>query len=147
MKHLRLILFVIPLFAQDDSKHNISIGMFDDKTGFSFIGYTYNIRQTKMDKFFIRGGTMIVGFTSSTGWKHYFKKSKLSLYSALSGQGFIHFGGYGFMPTVALGAEYILTKSYQVKFGFFNGIHLGETSGESGDNIGGFPFLGLSRRF
>ena len=53
MKCLWVILFVIPLFAQDINKHNISLGMFDDKTGISFIGYSYNIRQTEMDEFFI----------------------------------------------------------------------------------------------
>ncbi len=77
MKRLWVILFVLPLFAQDINKHNISLGMFDDKTGFSFIGYTYDIRQTEMDEFFIGAGTMIVGFTGSAGWKHYYKKSRL----------------------------------------------------------------------
>ena len=83
--------------------------MFDDKTGISFVGYSYNIRQTEMDEFFIGAGTMIMAFTGSAGWKHYYKKSKLSFYSVLLGQGFMHFGGSGFMPTVALGAEYNLT--------------------------------------
>ena len=69
MKRLWVILFVFPLFAQDINKHNISLGLFDDKTGFSFIGYTYDIRQTEMDEFFIGGGTMIVAFTGSVGWK------------------------------------------------------------------------------
>ena len=87
MKRLWLILFVLPLFAQDINKHNISLGMLDDKIGFSLIGYTYDIRQTEMDEFFIGGGTMIVAFTGSAGWKHYYKKSKFSFYSVLSGQG------------------------------------------------------------
>ena len=72
MKHLLLIFLILPLFAQDINKHNISLGIFDDKTGFSFIGYTNNIKQTEMDEFFIGGGTMIVGFTGSAGWKHYY---------------------------------------------------------------------------
>ena len=88
MKHIWVILFVLPLFAQDINKHNISLGMFDDKTGISFIGYSYNIRQTEIDEFFIGAGTMIMGFTGSAGWKHYYKKTKLSFYSVLSGQGF-----------------------------------------------------------
>ena len=66
--------------------------MFDDKTGLSLIGYTYNIRQTEMDEFFIGAGTMIAGFTGSAGWKHYYKKSKLSFYSVLSGQGVAFMG-------------------------------------------------------
>tara|TARA_B100001179_G_scaffold151951_1_gene110506 strand:+ start:43 stop:354 length:312 start_codon:yes stop_codon:yes gene_type:complete len=60
MKRLWLILFVFPLLAQDINKHNISLGMYDDKTGLSLIGYTYNIRQTEMDEFFIGAGTMIL---------------------------------------------------------------------------------------
>ena len=31
-------------------KHNLSIGMFDDKTGMSLIGYTYNFQQKEMDE-------------------------------------------------------------------------------------------------
>ena len=147
MKYFWLTLLTIPLFAKDINKHNISFGMFDDKSGLSFIGYTFDIKQTEMDQFFIGAWTMIVGFTGSAGWKRYYKKSKLSFYSVLSGQGFIHFGGYGFMPTAVLGAEYILTKSTQVKFGLLGGIHLGGASIESGDNIGEFPFLGMSKRF
>ena len=117
MKHLWLILSILPLFGQDINKHNISLGMFDDKTGFSFIGYTYDIRQTEMDEFFIGGGTMIVAFTGSVGWKHYYKKSKLSFYSVLSGQGVMHMGFSGFMPTASFALEYNLSKRTQVKIG------------------------------
>ena len=67
MKRLWLILFVLPLFAQDINKHNISLGMLDDKTGLSLLGYTYNIRQSEMDEFFIGAGTIIIGFTGSAG--------------------------------------------------------------------------------
>ena len=105
---------VLPLFAQDINKSNISIGMFDDKTGLSFIGYTYDIRQTEMDEFFIGGGTMIVGFTGSVGWKHYYKRSKLSFYSVLSGQGVMHMGFSGFMPTASFSLEYNLSNRTQV---------------------------------
>ena len=38
--------------AEKSTKHNISIGMFDDRTGISLVGYTYNVRQTDMDEFF-----------------------------------------------------------------------------------------------
>ena len=55
MKRLWVILFVLPLFSQSINKNNISIGLFDDKIGFSLIGYTRNIKQTEMDEFFIRG--------------------------------------------------------------------------------------------
>ena len=138
-----MILFVIPLFAQDVIKHNISLGMFDDKTGFSFIGYTYNIKQDEMDEFFIGGGTMIVGFTGSVGWKLYYKKSKLSIYSVLSGQGVIHMGFSGFMPNASLGLEYNLSRSTQVKIGGIGLMLLDGTSKE----FGAFPFVGLNFLF
>ena len=48
-------------------KHNISIGMFDDRTGFSLIGYTYNVRETELDEYFIGGATMIMAFTGTEG--------------------------------------------------------------------------------
>ena len=147
MKHLWLILFVIPLFAQDINKHNISLGILDDKTGFSFIGYTYDIRQKEMDEFFIGVGTMIMGFTASAGWKHYYKKSKLSFYSVLSGQGVMHIGFSGFMPTASFALEYNLSKRGQVKIGGTGLMLLGGTSGEDGGDAGVFPFVGLNFRF
>ena len=147
MKRLWLILFVIPLFAQDFNKHNISAGMLDDKTGFSLIGYTYNIEQTEMDEFFIGGGTMLMAFTGSAGWKHYYKKSKLSFYSVLSGQGVMHLGFSGFMPTASFALEYNLTKKTQIKIGLWGMTLLGGTSGEDGGDTFILPFIGLNFGF
>ena len=149
MKRLWLILFVFPLLAQDIKKHNISLGMYDDKTGLSLIGYTYNIRQTEMDEFFIGAGTMIVGFTGSAGWKHYYKKSKLSFYSVLSGQGVINMDFSGFLQTtISFSLEYNLSKRTQVKIGGMGLMLLGHTSGGSGGSgFGVLPFLGLNFRF
>ena len=141
MKHIWVILFVLPLFAQDINKHNISLGMLDDKIGFSLIGYTYDIRQTEMDEFFIGGGTMIVAFTGSAGWKHYYKKSKLSFYSVLSGQGVMHMGFSGFMPTASFGAEYNISSKTQIKMGAWVGVLL--STGE----YPVFPFVTLNRKF
>ena len=142
MKHFWLILSILPLFAQDINKHNISLGMFDDKTGFSFIGYTYDIRKTEMDEYFIGGGTMIVGFTGSAGWKHYYKKSKLSFYSVLSGQAVIHMGFSGLMPNASFGLEYNLSKRTQVKIGGMGAILLDGSSVDAGV----LPFVGLNFR-
>ena len=147
MKRLWVILFVFPLFAQDINKHNISLGLFDDKTGFSFIGYTYDIRQTEMDEFVIGGGTMIVAFTGSVGWKHYYKKSKFSFYSVLSGQGVMHMGFSGFMPTASFALEYNLSKRTQVKIGGMGLMLLGGTSVEDGGDTCVLPFVGLNFRF
>ena len=150
MKCLWVILFVIVnsvMFSQDINKHNISIGMLDDKTGFSLIGYTYNIEQTEMDEYFIGAGTMIFAFTGTAGWKHYYKKSKISFYSVLSGQVVAHFGFSGFMPTISFSLEYNLSKRTQVKMGGWGMMLLGGTSGESGGDTGLLPFIGLNFRF
>ena len=147
MKRLWLALILNSIiFSQDVKKHNISLGMFDDKTGFSLIGYTYNIQQTEMDEFFIGGGTMLMAFTGSAGWKHYYKKSKISYYSILSGQAVAHLGFSGFMPTISFSLEYNLSKRTQVKIGGMGLMVVGGTSGESGDT-GVFPFMGLNFRF
>ena len=147
-----LVLFVGLAFGQSNeveksTKHNISIGMFDDRTGFSLIGYTYNVRQTDMDEFFIGGGTMILAYTGTVGWKHYYKKSKLSISSVLCGQYVAHMGFMGFMPTVSLTLEYNLAKWAQVKLGGMGVMLLGGTSGESGGDSGALPFVGLNFRF
>jgi hypothetical protein len=122
-------------------KHNLSIGMFDDKTGMSLIGYTYNFQQKEMNEFFIGGGTIIKAFTGTFGWKHYFKKSKLSLYSVLSGQGIIILGVPGFMQTASFGAEYNISRNTQIKMGAWAGVLL--STGE----YPVFPFVTLNRRF
>ena len=121
--------------------------MLDDKTGFSLIGYTYNIEHTEMDEFFIGGGTMLMAFTGSAGWKHYYKKSKLSFYSVLSGQGVMHLGFSGFMPTASFALEYSLTKKTQIKIGLWGMALLGGTSGEDGGETAILPFIGLNFGF
>ena len=143
-----LVLFVSLAFGQSNeaeksTKHNISIGMFDDRTGLSLIGYTYNVRQTDMDEYFIGGGTMILAYTGTVGWKHYYKKSKLSISSGVCGKYVEHLGGRGVMPTISLTLEYNLTNRIQVKLGGMGVMLLGETS----DNFGALPFVGLNFRF
>ena len=147
-----LVLFVGLAFGQSNeveksTKHNISIGMLDDRTGISLIGYTYNVRQTDMDEFFIGGGTMILAYTGTVGWKHYYKKSKLSISSVVCGQYVAHIGFEGYMPTVSLTLEYNLAKWAQVKLGGMGVMLLGGTSGESGGDSGALPFVGLNFRF
>ena len=157
MKRFWLILFVFPLFAQDINKHNISLGVFDDKPGVSLVGYTYNIRQTEMDEFFIGAGANPVGGTGSAGWKHYYKKSKLSFYSLLSGQVVAHKQRTydddnetwdefyaGFWSTISLSAEYNLLKRVQVKIGGVGVIQLLSTASR---DMGVMPFVGLNFRF
>ena len=147
MKRLWLILFVFPLFSQSINKNNISIGLLDDKIGISLIGYTRNIKQTEMDEFFLGGGTVLMAYTASAGWKHYYKKSKLSYYSVLSGQGVMHLGFSGFMPTASFSLEYNLTKKTQIKMGLWGMVLVGGTSSESGGDAGILPFVSFNFRF
>ena len=125
------------------NKHNISIGMFDDRTGLSLIGYTYNIKQTTMDEYFIGAGTMLLAFTGTVGWKHYYRKSKLTLSSVVCGQYVAHLGFAGFMSTMSTSLEYNLAKWAKVKLG-----GLGLIIFADGDiDIGAFPFAGLNFTF
>ena len=147
MKRLWVILFAVPIFSQNINKHNMSIGIFDDKTGMSLIGYTYTYQEKEIDEFFIGAGTMIMGFTGSAGWKHYYKKSKLSFYSVLSGQGVMHLGFSGFMPTASFSLEYNLTRKTQIKMGLWGMVLVGGTSSESGCDAGILPFVSFNFRF
>ena len=129
-------------------RHNLSIGMLtDDKTGFSMIGYTYNIKQDETNEYFIGGGTAVFAFTGTVGWKHYYKKSKLSISSVLCAQYVGHMGFMGFLPTVSLTLESDITNWAQVKLGAIGFMLLGGTSSESGGHSGILPFIGLNFRF
>ena len=130
--------------VKKSTKHNLSIGMLDDRTGFSLIGYTYNVRQSDTDEYFIGGGTMLLAFTGTVGWKHYYSKSKLSISSVLCGQYVAHMGFMGFMPTVSLTLEYNLIDWSQVKLG---GMGLVMLSGDNSGDTGVLPFLVLNFLF
>jgi len=155
MRYLLIILSLLSFVICEEvidkqskfKKHNLSIGMLDDKTGFSLIGYTYNIKQNKMNEYFIGGGTMIAAFTGTVGWKHYYRKSKLSISSVLCGQYVAHMGFMGFLPTLSLTLEYNLTNWAQVKLGGWAYTLLGGTSNESGGHSGVLSFIGLSFKF
>ena len=166
-KYLTLLLFIglawgqtfVPITLEEDSneviaekksilkRHNISVGMLDDRTGLSLAGYTYNIKQTTMDEYFIGAGTMLLAFTGTVGWKHYYKKSRLSISSVLCGQYVAHLGFMGFLPTASFTIEYNLVEWAQVKLGVMGLMLLGGTSGEDGGDTGVLPFLALNFRF
>ena len=135
------------------NKHNLSVGMFDDKTGLSLIGYTYNLTKKEKNEYFIGGGTMILGFTGSLGWKHYYRKSKLSISSTICAQYVAHLGFMGFMPTASYAIEYSLSKRANQILGL-EGAHLKlgilglvMLSGDNSGDIGAIPFGGLSFSF
>ena len=129
------------------NKHNISVGMFDDRTGLSLIGYVYNVKQTPMDEYFIGAGTMLSAFTGTVGWKHYYNKSRLSISSVLCGQYVAHLGFMGFLPTASFTIEYDIVEWAQIKLGGMGLMLLGGTSGEEGSDTGVLPFVGLNFRF
>ena len=129
------------------NKHNISFGMLDDRTGLSLIGYTYNVKQTTINEYFIGAGTMLLAFTGTIGWKHYYKKSRLSISSVLCSQYIAHLGFMGFLPTASFTIEYNLVEWAQVKLGGMGLMLLGGTSGEDGGDTGMLPFIALNFRF
>ena len=145
---IKVFLFAIAItFAAGTEKQNVSLGMFDDRTGFSLLSYTYNVKQTEMNEYFVGVGTMVAAFTASVGWKHYYIKSKLSLSSVLSAQYVMHMGFMGFLPMSAFTLEYDLNKSITVKAGTMGGMLLGGTSKESGGDVVILPFVGFDFKF
>ena len=155
MKRLWLALILNSIiFSQDVKKHNISLGMFDDRTGISVIGYTYNLKQTKMDEYFIGAGTLFLAMTGTVGWKHYYKKSRLSIASVVCGGWFFWTYGetygdfteilwwvYNGSPqiTASITLEYNLAKWVQIKAGGVLGWLVG--------GFGGVPFACLNFSF
>ena len=129
------------------NKHNISVGMLDDKTGLSLLGYTYTIKQTNMNEYFVGAGTMLSAFTSTVGWKHYYYKSRVSISSVICGQYVAHLGFMGFLPTASFTIEYDLVERAQVKLGGIGLMLLGGTSDEDGSNTGILLFAGLNFPF
>ena len=100
-----------------------------------------------MDEYFIGAGTMLLAFTGTVGWKHYYKKSRLSISSVFCGQYVTHLGFMGFLPTASFTIEYDLVEWAQVKLGGMGLMLFGGTSGEDGSDIGVLPFVGLNFRF
>ena len=96
MKKLLFLLLFVCLHAenselkqQEKNKmavtwQEFTIGAFDDKIGLSLIGYTGNIKLNEMNNFYLSAGTSYIVHTISGGVKHYYSKSKLSIYSVFS---------------------------------------------------------------
>lgn len=150
MKRPWLILFIIPLFAQDINKRNISAGFFDDRTGFSLLSYSQDFKQYEKYELFASFGTVVSGSTLSLGIKNYYLKSRLSIYSTFSAQfsfdmDLVDLREIYIAPTVALGAELRIIKSVYLKLGLFSGIYLNDS--DWGDGFPALPFIGLNIKF
>ena len=85
---------------------------------------------------------MLLGFTGTVGWKHYYRKSKLSISSVVCGQYIALLGFIGFMSTMSTSLEYNLGRA-KVKLGGFGLIGIAD----EGIDIGAFPFAGLNFNF
>ena len=135
-------------FTRCKETSTISLGMFDDTTGFSLIGYTYNIQQTEIDAVFYRRWDDANGIYGLCRMETLLgKKSKISYYSILSGQAFAHLGFSGFMPTISFSLEYNLSKRTQVQIGGMGLMLVGGTSSESGGDIGILPDVAWNFQF
>ena len=150
MKRLWLILFIIPLFAQDINKRNVSAGFFDDRTGFSLLSYSQNFKQYEKFELFAGFGTVVSGSTLSLGIKNYYLKSRLSIYSTFSTQFLFDMDladlkEIYIAPTFALGTELRIIKSVFLKAGLFSGIYLDDS--DWGDGFPALPFIGLNIKF
>ena len=150
MKRFWLILFIIPLFAQDVNKRNVSAGFFDDRTGFSLLSYSQNFKQYEKFELFAGFGTVVSGSTLSIGIKNYYLKSRLSIYSTFSAQFLFDIDladlkEIYIAPTFALGAELRIIKSVFLKAGLFSGIYLNDS--DWGDGFPTLPYIGLNIKF
>ena len=114
-------------------KHNVSFGLFNEYTGFSAVGYNYNIKVSEMSELFFGAGTSILVTSLSTGIKTHLKKSKLSYYTTLAMDQSVFFSPFGFgfanvfLSSFSVGLEYNYSDYNQLKFGGIAKIVLGKT--------------------
>ena len=146
------------------SKNNLSIGIIDDRTGWSILGYTYDFKQTDSYELFIGAGTMLSTLSPTIGLQKYYRKSKLSVSSVLSikiifGQSYAELNpdeiGIMFYPffefdfhmllehSASLTLEYNLFKRAQIKCGFVGVMVINDED----DYYGFRPFAGINFRF
>ena len=152
MKKLLLILilfFLFPLFSlsqnKKQSKHCISIGLLDSKTGFSAIGYTRSIIQNKNNELFIGFGTMLALNTVVAGYKKYLFKSFIDGYSVISIQNVYGMGGDSDAVCLSIGFEKKIWKVFFINTG--GNIHFFQTQDFLDGDFLAFPFLNMNIRF
>ena len=121
MKHLALILFLIPLISlsqkADNYKNYIAVGFLDHKTGTSFIGYSKSIIQNSHNELFVGFGTIIASSTFSIGVKKYLLKKSINYYSVVSMQSIFGMGGRVNAPAISIGVEKNITKKIFINLG------------------------------
>ena len=109
MNKVIIVLLLFPLFSlsqnNKQSKNYISIGLFDQKTGFSALGYTRSILQKNQNELFLGCGSMIAINTFVVGYKKYLLRSFVDGYSVLSLQKIYGMAGSSNAACVSIGIE------------------------------------------
>ena len=144
------------MFAKDDTnentynslKHNISIGLFDDKAGLSLFSYSLNQQLNQNNELFTSVGTALFLHTASLGLKHYHRKSKVSIYSIFSIKTMFSMDstfGYDIINiiTSSISLEYSFMESFKINLGGVGCIDAEEDNYE----FWGFPFIALNFQF
>ena len=108
-----------------NARFNGSFGFLNDRMLGSFLGFSYDIMQSRTDELFLGLGCFIPPYlsTSSLGWKHYLSKSNSSFYSIVTIQK-VYLSIFSktssrFMTTVAIGCEAEISSKYSLQFGLF----------------------------
>lgn len=141
---LSFSLFVITAAEKPETslRRNISLGFLDDRTGLSFIGYSYNVVQKPQDDFYAGVGTLLAAFTASAGWKHSYAPSGSSFYHTAGIQAIAAMGGDKILGIVSLGYEKQFAKKWSIRLG-----GLAFVSFNHYRPVTPFPFINLNYRY
>ena len=117
---------IIKYIESREKKYNLSLGIFDSRTGISVIGLSYDIYQQK-DEIFISCGTIPeLHHTVSAGWKHYLLDKNISPFTVVSLQAWRsrtweRGSRRRYVPgkavTISLGLEYVISPQVTIQFG------------------------------
>ena len=109
MNKFIVLLLLLPSFGLSQNnkqpKNYISIGLFDQKTGFSIFGYTRSVLQNSHNEVFVGCGSMIALNTVVIGYKKYLLKSFVDGYSIISMQKIYGMGGGPNAACLSIGIE------------------------------------------
>ena len=128
----------------ENTKHYISIGFLDHKTGNSFLGYTRSIVQNKNNELFVGGGTLIASNTLLIGFKKYLFRSFVDGYSTVSMQKIYGMGGQVKSLGLSMGVEKKIWKLLFLNLGFHTLVELNSITNSE---LLAFPNLNLNIRF
>ena len=123
-------------------KSNISLGFLDDRTGLSFVGFTYNVIQKPQDEIYAGVGSLLAIFTASAGWKHRYAPSGSSFYHTIGIQAIAAMGGDDMIANVSLGYEKRFGERWSLRLG-----GLAIITFDRYDSVVPFPYLNLNYRF